>query len=160
MNEQNLTEEKKEHRQKMYRAKYLIYDYKKEDIKYNRETPNFDSKWVLENIFSKSCVYCGESDWHKLGCDRKNNSIGHIKNNVVPCCLHCNMTKPKEEQWKPKYAEKRKKALMQIKPNGEIVKYSCSIDCIKDGYNANCVRKACNGLLKTYKGSRLEYITE
>ena len=67
MNEQNLTEEKKEHRQKMYRAKYLIYDYKKEDIKYNRETPNFDSKWVLENIFSKSCVYCGESDWHKLG---------------------------------------------------------------------------------------------
>lgn len=143
---------------KQYRAKYLIANYRKEDIKYNRETPDFDTKWMVENILSKPCHYCGETDWHKLGCDRIDNSIGHIKLNIVPSCLHCNMTKPKEEKWKKKYATKRKKALIQIKPNGDTVFYSCSIDCEKDGYNANCVRKACNGQLKTYMGCKWKFL--
>ena len=143
---------------KMYRAKYLIYNYKKEDIKYNREIPNFNTKWLIENIFSKSCIYCGESNWRKLGCDRIDNSKGHIKENIVPCCLHCNMIKPKETEWKSKYAAKRKKPLKQIKPNGETIYYSCSIDCKKNGYSPSCVRKACNGIFKTYMGCKWEFI--
>lgn len=142
---------------KMNRASYLISNYRKDDIKYGREIPDFDSKWVLENIFSKPCVYCGETDWHLLGCDRIDNSKGHIKDNVVSSCLHCNMTKPKEEEWKKKYAEKRKRPVIRTKPNGEQKIYPCSIDCIEDGYSDSCVRKACYGLLKTYMGCKWNF---
>lgn len=34
------------------------------------------------------CIYCG--DGNRVGLDRINNSLGHTKNNVVPCCYACN----------------------------------------------------------------------
>lgn len=43
---------------------------------------------MLENIIHKPCVYCG--DTHLIGCDRIDNSKGHLKTNVVPCCCSCN----------------------------------------------------------------------
>lgn len=109
------------HGEKMTRAKMLIYNYTKEDKLYGRETPDFDSKWVIDNIFNKSCVYCGENDWHKLGCDRLDNSVGHIKANIVCSCLHCNMIKPKEEEWKHKYGENKKKPVLMLDKSGSIL---------------------------------------
>jgi len=106
---------------KMTRARMLIYNYTKEDKMYGRETPDFDAKWVIDNIFSKPCVYCGETDWHKLGCDRVNNAVGHIKSNVVCSCFHCNMTRPKEEEWKQKYGEKKKKPIQMLDKSGRIL---------------------------------------
>lgn len=51
---------------------------------------DFDAKWIVENIYTKKCAHCDETDWHKLGCNRIDNSKGHTKDNVEPCCFHCN----------------------------------------------------------------------
>lgn len=72
------------------RAINLVCSYKKEDIKYNRGECTLTAQWILDNIFSRSCLYCGETDWHLLGCDRKNNTKPHTPDNVVCCCKDCN----------------------------------------------------------------------
>lgn len=40
------------------------------------------------DIMNHPCVYCG--DTKRIGCDRIDNSKGHTKDNVVPCCVECN----------------------------------------------------------------------
>lgn len=72
------------------RAVYLVDNYKKDDKKYNRGECTITSQWVVDNIFTKPCIYCGETDWHKLGCDRKDNDLPHTPENVVSCCKDCN----------------------------------------------------------------------
>ena len=49
---------------------------------------DLDSKWFIENILTKECIYCGDN--LNIGCDRIDNSKGHTKDNVVPCCYICN----------------------------------------------------------------------
>lgn len=75
---------------KRSRASKLLYAYKISDTKYNRGDCDLTSVWIVDNIFSKPCVYCGETDWHKLGCNRLDNSKPHTKDNVEPCCMKCN----------------------------------------------------------------------
>lgn len=72
------------------RAVYLCNRYKAIDKQLNRGKCTLTSKWIVDNIFTKSCHYCGETDWHKLGCDRINNDLPHTPDNVVPCCGECN----------------------------------------------------------------------
>lgn len=72
------------------RATSLICAYKKIDRKIN-QICDLDRDFMVDNIFNKSCVYCGSTE--KLGCDRIDNSLGHTKNNVVPCCRVCNVTR-------------------------------------------------------------------
>ena len=43
---------------------------------------------MISNITTKPCFYCG--DTNRVGCDRIDNSKGHTKDNVVPCCYDCN----------------------------------------------------------------------
>ena len=43
--------------------------------------------FVLEEC-KKPCVYCG--DTKRIGLDRIDNTKGHNKDNVVPCCYECN----------------------------------------------------------------------
>lgn len=75
------------------RANYLLYNYKKEDNKYNRGECTLTADWIVENIFSKPCHYCGRTDWTKIGCDRIDNSLPHTPDNIVPCCSDCNRKK-------------------------------------------------------------------
>lgn len=49
---------------------------------------DLDIDFVVNEIFSKPCSYCGATD--KIGCDRLDNSKGHQKENVVPSCYECN----------------------------------------------------------------------
>lgn len=60
--------------------------------------------WDLDIVFfremtSQSCIYCGKKPSNKRdhyrysGLDRKDNTKGYIKNNVVPCCKECNSIK-------------------------------------------------------------------
>lgn len=46
------------------------------------------TKEVLE-IISLPCHYCGTEKHHR-GLDRIDNGYGHVRGNVLPCCLPCN----------------------------------------------------------------------
>lgn len=72
------------------KASKMISSYRMKDNRRRLET-NITTDWMIENILNKSCVYCGTSD--KIGCDRIDNSVGHVINNVVPCCVSCNTTR-------------------------------------------------------------------
>ena len=72
------------------RAHTLKGNYDREDEKYNRGKGDLTAQWIIENIFSKPCAHCGESDWRKIGCNRLDNSKPHTMDNVEPCCQKCN----------------------------------------------------------------------
>jgi hypothetical protein len=57
---------------------------KKRDMK-NDLTREF----ILDTI-RNGCVYCGEKEI-KMTLDRIDNKIGHMKSNVVPACIRCNL---------------------------------------------------------------------
>lgn len=88
------------------RASNLINAHKREDKKYNRGNCDLTVPWFVRNIYTK-CIYCGETDWKKLGCDRIDNNLPHTMENVVPCCLDCNnkrKLKPFEQfYWESKH---------------------------------------------------------
>lgn len=44
-------------------------------------------------LFMQPCVFCGETDWHKIGLDRIDNTKGHTRDNLQPCCWSCNSKK-------------------------------------------------------------------
>lgn len=77
------------------RAVMLINRHKEEDKKYNRGNCDLTMPWFVRNIFTK-CIYCGETDWKKLGCDRIDNNLPHTSGNVVPCCAECNCKRQKK----------------------------------------------------------------
>lgn len=70
------------------KASKLISQYRRTDKRKGLEVCDFDIEWVVENIMTQKCVYCGDTE--EIGADRIDNNIGHIKNNVVPCCKICN----------------------------------------------------------------------
>lgn len=72
------------------RAKNLLSGYKQKDEMRNRGECLIDEQWIINNIFNSKCVYCGESDWHKLGADRIDNTLPHTPENCVCSCWDCN----------------------------------------------------------------------
>ena len=75
---------------KMGRAGSLRYQYTRRDKRLNLGKCTLTTRWILENIFSQPCIYCGETDWHQLGCDRIDNTKPHTPENVVCSCYKCN----------------------------------------------------------------------
>lgn len=73
-------------------AKRRRNHYLYEDKLYKRTPENcVSSEWIVENILTnKECVYCGEDDYRRLGCDRIDDSIGHQSDNIVCACQVCN----------------------------------------------------------------------
>lgn len=81
----------------LYRAQTQVRSYRRDDIDNNfGDVIDFDGQWMVENIYSKECIYCGETDWRKLGCDRIDNNKPHTKYNVVCSCKHCNDLRQKQ----------------------------------------------------------------
>lgn len=88
-------DKKAEYRKQRYetkegRAQALYQSYKKYDRNKGLQGFNLSSEYIATHIFNSSCVYCGESDWHKLGCDRIDNTKAHTPENVVCACASCN----------------------------------------------------------------------
>ena len=76
------------------RARNLACKYAQSDANYGFDTTfSVSAEWILENIFKSTCIYCGNSDWTHLGCDRIDNTKGHTPDNVVCCCGKCNVEK-------------------------------------------------------------------
>lgn len=75
----------------MGRAVRLISNYKRDDRKANRCEGDLTPQWIVDNIFSKPCVYCGKEGWDVIGCNRIDNDKPHTMDNVEPCCKECNM---------------------------------------------------------------------
>jgi len=73
-----------------YRANSLLQSYRSADHRQNRGECTLTVKWIVDKIFTGHCIYCGETDWRLLGCDRKNNSKPHTPENVVCSCRDCN----------------------------------------------------------------------
>ncbi len=72
------------------RAKYLIIDSRHGDTRSGRQN-DLDHDFV-NTMLSKSCFYCGDDEIRKT-LDRIDNSIGHVKTNVVTSCMRCNFTR-------------------------------------------------------------------
>lgn len=66
-----------------------LASYNHSDKVFGRGKGDLTAKWIVENILLGSCLYCGETDWTKLGCHRIDNSKPHTKDNVVCCCQKC-----------------------------------------------------------------------
>lgn len=131
----------------MGRACRLVNNYRWMDKKANRGQGDLTAKWVAENILTKPCAHCGESDWHKIGCNRLNNDLPHTMDNVEPCCEHCNHVLGGRCKGKKVY---------QYTINGELVKvWENGNECAKLGFTH--IHDCCNGKRKTNKGYKWSY---
>ena len=92
-----LPEEKKEEKRFYFREQRRTTEDKTAII-YQRCT-NYDQKKGLTNNLTidfirehinDPCIYCG---FPSTGLDRLDNSIGHSKENCVPCCRDCNIAR-------------------------------------------------------------------
>lgn len=73
---------------KSNRAAVVLTDIRKSDKKYGRQ--NDLTKEIVEDILKRGCGYCGDT-LGQIGLDRIENSLGHLKSNVVPACTRCNL---------------------------------------------------------------------
>lgn len=95
----------------LYRAQYQVRSYRRDDVNNGfGDVIDFDAQWVIDNIYSKQCIYCGETDWKKLGCDRIDNTKPHTKDNVVCSCWECNNERQKQT-FEEFYRNKKNKGL-------------------------------------------------
>ena len=91
-NAQQIKEQKKQYNQTpMGRALTLLNRYNQSDKEYNRGKGDLTAKWIVENIFTQPCHYCGKEGWDVIGCNRLDNTKQHTKDNVEPCCFECNL---------------------------------------------------------------------
>ena len=72
------------------KADNLCCKYRKFDQEKCKGACTLTGQWIINNIFTKTCLYCGEKDWRKLGCDRIDNDLPHTPDNVVCSCSKCN----------------------------------------------------------------------
>jgi hypothetical protein len=73
---------------KRNKSSKMIAQYKLRDRKHGM-TCNLTIDWFIENILTKTCNYCGCEK--SIGADRIDNNVGHMIDNVVPCCYVCNI---------------------------------------------------------------------
>ena len=138
---------------KKTRALHLLSSHKHEDKINGFECFDLTVDWMVDNILSKPCVHCGETDWHKIGCNRIDNSKGHTIDNVEPCCRRCNCKLASAV----KHSHKHKK-VFQYTLDGELVKiWNNSYTTRLYGYTPTCVSKCCNNKLKTHKGYKWSF---
>lgn len=127
------------------RANSLLCAYRQNDKKYGRGECTLTAEWIIDNIFSKPCTHCGETDWHKLGCNRLDNSKPHTPDNVEPCCKECN-----NKLARIYYKKYQAKKVYQYTLKDELVKvWESARDTEAYGFNQGSVCACCRGYRKT-----------
>lgn len=75
------------------------HSYIIEDRKYKRIGDEIPDDYVtlsdVLRIMTKRCKHCGKVGWRKVGLNRLDDFLPHIKSNVEPCCQSCNKKKPR-----------------------------------------------------------------
>ena len=80
------------HQTKAGRATNLLSAYIQMDLERLGVRPFLNQEDIIRKCFEPGCkcVYCGETDWHKLGLDRIDNDKPHDRWNTVCSCHACN----------------------------------------------------------------------
>ena len=68
-------------------AAVIYKDSRKGDKKLGRDN-DLDRVWI-QTAIEGGCSYCGETEL-RMTLDRIDNTLGHVKTNVVPACIRCN----------------------------------------------------------------------
>lgn len=112
---------------------------------------DFDARWMVDNIYTKPCPHCGETDWRKLGCNRLDNSKPHTKDNVEPCCFHCNC---KLNGTESDIGERNKREVLQYNKNDTLVGTYGSLKEASEITGVNCknISSVISGKRKTAGG--------
>lgn len=66
---------------------WIWRDSRRSDRKHGRL--NNLTKQFIADLISSGCIYCGETKL-RMTLDRVDNNLGHLQDNVVPCCIRCN----------------------------------------------------------------------
>lgn len=141
---------------KMAKALNQVQSYKNMDRRNGfGDVIDFDARWMVENIYTKPCIHCGETDWHKLGCNRLDNSKPHTKDNVEPCCWGCN-----NKLGRIYTSDKMSKPIAQHNlETGELIyvwKNAYAIEK-QNGWNHHAIAKCCKGEYKQAYGFKWYY---
>lgn len=147
------------------RAYNLLGAYRQEDKKNERGECTLEAQWIVDNIFSQPCYYCGETDWRVLGCDRIDNSKPHSPDNVVCSCKRCNekrgttpfavfvqRLKDGESLLMKNRPDKSKPVRALDKDENIIMEFPSAREAGRNGYGTSHICKCCNGEQKTHKG--------
>lgn len=148
------------------RAKHMVYHFRWADKKAGRGECTITEDWIMENIFTSKCHYCGETDWHKLSCDRIDNSLPHTPENVVCCCESCNKKRgnipfkiflERLKDGEPLLKKNRpdiSKPCVALNDAGEVVYEFPSVkEAVRMGFNLGGVAAACRGCFGRKKNS-------
>ena len=73
-----------------------------EKQKYGGLPADFMSFETYEGLIKQPCVWCGRTpeEANGMGVDRRDNTLGHVKGNLDPSCVRCNMIRkaiPRDE---------------------------------------------------------------
>lgn len=98
------------------RANKLYHNYKRNDSFYNREGFDLSREWIVGKIFNSPCIYCGDTNWRHLGCDRIDNSKPHTPENCVCSCGICNIERQGKNMSVEEFIEYRKTNPRDKKP--------------------------------------------
>jgi hypothetical protein len=73
-------------------GRLVIYDCRASD-KLAGQVCDLDQAFV-KDLIVRDCTYCGATrEQIRIGLDRIDNTLGHLKTNVVPCCSRCNVVR-------------------------------------------------------------------
>ena len=136
----------------MGRASHLLSTYRRMDIRNGfGDCIDFDAQWIVDNIFTQKCAHCDCTDWHKLGCNRIDNSKPHTIDNVEPCCWKHNLELAA--------AEKAIPVAQYDKVSGELIAvWSSAYEIERQlGFAHQHINKCCNGRYKSAYGYRWGY---
>lgn len=172
----NNPEEVKEYRREYRstprgRAKQMVHHFRYEDKKHNRGECTITEDWILENIFTSKCYYCGETDWRKLGCDRKDNTKSHTPDNVVCACETCNKKrgtipfavfnkrlKDGEQLLKKNVPDCSKPVIAKDEDGNIVCEFPSTAEAERSwGYNHRRISECCNGKRQTHRGLYWQY---
>ena len=133
------------------RANALRNSYIYSDRKANRIGDVLPEDYVtlqdVIRLIAKKCAHfdeCGTYGWRKIGLNRLDNSLPHIKSNVEPCCCECNKKEYKKTVAITVYQYTLDKELIEIYPSiREAARQTNSFDI--------GIRLCCKGVFKQYK---------